>query len=151
MGSLVVLAPGAALNVLFLGQEALQLGVDLDDRSFLVDGRGRRSFRGGRGGRGGWRRAGLAEIGPAPSATGRDDPAGPVLAGRLADGHGRLAVDLVLGRNLVRQDVALVDPDLDPDAAVGGLGLTEAVVDVGAQGVQRDPTFPVELPARTLR
>src|SRR5690242_8244465 len=33
-------------------------------------------------------------------------------------------------------DVALVDPDLDADTAEGGLGLEEAVVHVGAQGVQ---------------
>src|SRR5882724_9483693 len=32
-----------------------------------------------------------------------------------------------------RDDVALVDPDLDPDAAEGGSGLGEAVVDVRAE------------------
>src|SRR5690606_25279907 len=48
-------------------------------------------------------------------------------------------------------DLALVDPDLHADAAEGGLGLVEAVVDVGAQGVQRDPTLAVELRARHLR
>src|SRR5690606_36916499 len=32
-------------------------------------------------------------------------------------------------------DLALVDPHLDADAAEGGAGLVEAVVDVGAQGV----------------
>ena len=51
---------------------------------------------------------------------------------------------------LVGHDVALVDPDLDADAAAGGLGLAEAVVDVGAQRVQRHPTFAVPLGAAHL-
>ena len=51
---------------------------------------------------------------------------------------------------LVREDVALVDPDLHADAAVGGLGLAEAVVDVGAQRVQRHPAFAVPLGAAHL-
>src|SRR3712207_7454767 len=40
--------------------------------------------------------------------------------------------------------VALVDPDLDPDPAEGGLSLVEAVVDVRAQGVQRHPTLAID-------
>ena len=75
---------------------------------------------------------------------------GSAPAGRLADGHGRLAGDLVLGWRLVREDVALVDPDLHADAAGGGLGLAEAVVDVGAQRVQRHPTLAVPLGAAHL-
>ena len=47
-------------------------------------------------------------------------------------------------------DVALVDPDLDADAAEGGLGLVDAVVDVRAQRVQRHATLAVELRAAHL-
>ncbi len=42
-------------------------------------------------------------------------------------------------------DVALVDPNLDPDPTEGRLGLVEAVVDVGPEGVQRHLTLAVEL------
>jgi hypothetical protein len=35
--SLVVVTAGAALDVLFLSEKALQLGVHLDDRTVLVD------------------------------------------------------------------------------------------------------------------
>ena len=42
-------------------------------------------------------------------------------------------------------DLALVDPALHADAAERRLGLEEAVVDVGAQRVQRDATLAVEL------
>src|SRR5207245_787205 len=38
----------------------------------------------------------------------------------------------------LRHDLALVDPDLDADAAEGGLRLDEAEVDVRADRVQRD-------------
>src|SRR6478735_1121000 len=44
-------------------------------------------------------------------------------------------------------DVTLVDPDLHADAAEGGLGLVEAVVDVRAEGVQGHTAFAVELRA----
>ena len=68
----------------------------------------------------------------------------------LADGHGRLAGDLVVVERLVGHDVALVDPHLHADAAAGGAGLADAVVDVGAQRVQRHPTFAVPLGAAHL-
>src|SRR5947207_3394327 len=48
------------------------------------------------------------------------------------------------------RDLTLVDPDLDADATEGRLGLVEAVVDVGAQRVQRHATLTVELGARHL-
>src|SRR6056297_2772845 len=84
-------------------------------------------------------------------ATGGHDLARPgTLTRGLADGHGGLAGDLVLVELLVGQDVALVDPDLHTDAAAGGLGLAHAVVDVGAQRVQRDATFAVPLGAAHL-
>src|SRR5260221_39120 len=47
-------------------------------------------------------------------------------------------------------DLALVDPDLDADPAERRLGLGEAVVDVGAQRVQRHTTLAVLLGARHL-
>src|SRR5690606_9615821 len=67
------------------------------------------------------------------------------LAGGLPDGHRRFAGDLVLVELLVREDVSLVDPDLDADATTAGLGFAHAVVDVGTQRVQRHPTFAVPL------
>src|SRR5665811_2132986 len=48
------------------------------------------------------------------------------------------------------RDISLVDPHLHADAAEGGLGLTEAVVDVGPQGMQRNPTLAVRLPSGHL-
>src|SRR6185312_10070267 len=51
----------------------------------------------------------------------------------------------LLGSQFLRGHVALVDPDLDADAAERGLGLEEAVVDVRAQGVQGHTAFAVEL------
>ena len=62
----------------------------------------------------------------------RDDLARLGGIGSLADGHGRFLVDLLLDLCPVGQDVALVDPDLDADTAVGGVRLAEAEVDVGA-------------------
>src|SRR6187401_1707239 len=46
----------------------------------------------------------------------------------------------LLGRELARGHVALVDPHLDADAAEGRLGLVEAVVDLRTEGVQRHAT-----------
>src|SRR4051812_15956091 len=54
----------------------------------------------------------------------------------LAGGHALEAL---------RHDLALVDPDLDADPAVRRLRLGEAVVDVGADRVQRDPALGVAL------
>src|SRR5690606_37287678 len=56
----------------------------------------------------------------------------------------------LLARELLVGEVALVDPDLHSDAAEGGLGLIEAVVDVRAQRVQRHTTLAVELRAAHL-
>ena len=49
-----------------------------------------------------------------------------------------------------RQNLALEDPALDADLAVRGVGLGEAVLDVGAQRVQRHATLAVPLVARHL-
>src|SRR5690606_15157808 len=46
--------------------------------------------------------------------------------------------------------IALVDPHLHADHAVCRLGFGEAVVDVGAQGVQRHAAFAVPLGAGDL-
>src|SRR5690606_34846009 len=43
------------------------------------------------------------------------------------------------------EDLALVDPNLDADDAVGGAGLSETVVDVSSQSVQRHAAFAVPL------
>src|SRR5207237_2068931 len=51
----------------------------------------------------------------------------------------------------LRHDLALVDPDLDADAAGRGLRLDEAVVDVGADRVQRHAALRVLLGAAHLR
>ncbi len=49
-----------------------------------------------------------------------------------------------------REDLALVDPYLDADAAIGGVSLCKAVVDVGAQGLQGDGALVVVLGAGDL-
>ena len=48
------------------------------------------------------------------------------------------------------QPIAAIDPHLDADDAVGGLGFGEAVVDVGLQRVQRYTAFAIPLAARDL-
>src|SRR5262245_53194922 len=65
-----------------------------------------------------------------------------------------------LGRGLGRReglaptpldgDLALVDPDLDPDPAVGRVRMHLPVADVGAQRPERDPPLAVPLPAAHL-
>src|SRR4051812_42112482 len=49
-----------------------------------------------------------------------------------------------------RQHFTLEDPALHANGPVGGAGLGEAVLDVGAQGVQWNATFAVPLVARHL-
>src|SRR5512141_1539368 len=59
-----------------------------------------------------------------------------------------LAAALVLGfgiRGVQVEDLALVDPHLDADDAVGRLGFRKTVVDVGAQRVQRHAAFAIPL------
>src|SRR5919199_155800 len=76
--------------------------------------------------------------GPAPVAA-----LGPGLVDRVglrAAGHRRLRVE----------DVAAVNPDLHPDGPEGRARLREAVVDVGAQGVQGEAALEVPLAARDL-
>src|SRR5262249_49222834 len=88
----------------------------------------------------------------ATSAARADDaPTGGDLAGGLADGHGRLAADLVLRRRAVGEDLALVDPHLHAGASERGARLGPAIVDVGPQRVQRNAALAVPLLARHLR
>src|SRR4029079_10293291 len=58
---------------------------------------------------------------------------------------------LVLGHRIVLEDLALEDPDLDAAGAEGRERGRNAVVDVGAQRVQRHATFAVPLHARDFR
>src|SRR6478736_3713113 len=138
---LVVLTlAGAALDLFLFGEEALELGVGfLDQRSRLFDDVVGRAVD----------LRGLAG-GTATTATRAHDATLRALARGLADGHRRFLLDLVLGRRLVGEDLTLVDPHLHTDATERGLGLGVAVVDVGAQRVQRDATFAVPLLARHL-
>src|SRR5262249_5663869 len=55
---------------------------------------------------------------------------------------------LVLRHRVVLQDLALEDPDLDAAGPVGGECRRDAVIDVGAQGVQRHAAFAIPLHAR---
>src|SRR5215475_2665872 len=57
---------------------------------------------------------------------------------------------LVLRHRVVRQDLALENPDLDAASAVGRLGRRPSVVDVGAQRMQRHTPLAVPLHARDL-
>src|SRR5436190_828453 len=57
---------------------------------------------------------------------------------------------LVVRHRVVRHDLALEHPDLDAAGAEGGEGGGDAVVDVGAQRVQRHAAFAVPLHARDL-
>src|SRR5512140_365725 len=58
---------------------------------------------------------------------------------------------LVLGHRIVLEDLALEDPDLDTAGAEGRERGRNAVVDVGAQRVQRHATFAIPLHARDFR
>src|SRR4029079_4517517 len=101
---------GAPLDLLFLREEALELGIGLaDDGRQLLGPRFVSRRRGARLGLGGTARGSrLGLIGTAATPTGGDDPPGPDLARRLADGHRGFAADLVLRRRPVGKDVALV-------------------------------------------
>src|SRR5437660_9820296 len=95
----LVMLAGAPLDLLLLGEQALELGIGLTDHWRDVFGRGL-------GGRCGF------TLGLAPTSAGGDHAPGPGLARGLPDGHRRLTCDLVLRRGAVGEDVALVDSDL---------------------------------------
>src|SRR5262249_22938599 len=68
-----------------------------------------------------------------------------------ARGSPRRALPIVLLATSQRHEpLALVQPDLDADLTVGRVGLREAVVDVGAQRLQRQLTVQVPLRACDL-
>src|SRR4051812_31984136 len=50
---------------------------------------------------------------------------------------------LVLGHRIVLKDLALEDPDLDAAGAECGERGCDAIVDIGAQGVQRHAAFTI--------
>src|SRR5687768_1754161 len=56
----------------------------------------------------------------------------------------------VLRHRIVSEDLALEDPALDADHAVGGQRLGLGIVDVGAQRVERHAALTVPLDARDL-
>src|SRR3981189_2419038 len=57
---------------------------------------------------------------------------------------------LILRHRVVRQDLALEHPHLDAAGAVSGLRRGLAVIDVGAQRMQRHPAFAIPPHARDL-
>src|SRR5699024_2439111 len=61
-----------------------------------------------------------------------------------------VATGVHLGLAAATDDVTLVDPHLDADASEGGVGLVGAVIDLRAQGVQRNATLVVTLGAAHL-
>src|SRR5271165_7388543 len=58
---------------------------------------------------------------------------------------------LVLRHRVVLEDFALEDPDLDAAGAVGGVRSRHAIIDVGAQGVQRHAAFAIPFEAGDFR
>ena len=82
----------------------------------------------------------------AAAALRRPRPAFAAGAAWAVCGFGLGGLDLGLVEHL-----ALEDPDLDADDAVGGLRFGQAVVDVGAEGVQRHAALAIPLGARDLR
>ena len=88
---------------------------------------------------------GPRDPGPRPRPLSRDAPrpsSAPPRRRRASWSPRRAVVGLA---EALRHDLALVDPDLDADAAGRGLRLDEAVVDVGADRVQRDAALAVRL------
>src|SRR5262245_28442486 len=63
----------------------------------------------------------------------------------------RLHRALLGGHRVVLHDLALEDPHLHADHAIGGLGEAVAEIDVGAQRVQRHASLAVPFHARDLR
>src|SRR4051812_29479662 len=74
----------------------------------------------------------------------------PNLPARSAGGPPRRPV-IFFTANPRREALALVEPHLDADRAVGGEGLREAVIDVGAQRLQRQLAVQVPLGAGDFR
>src|SRR5260370_10651270 len=62
----------------------------------------------------------------------------PLMAGGLS-----FVQPLVLRHRVMSEDLALEDPDLDAAHAIGGFGGAVAEIDVGAQCMQRYPSFAI--------
>src|ERR1700720_4791076 len=75
--------------------------------------------------------------------------AAPVMPALVPGGLG-FGEALVLRHRVVRQDLALEHPHLDAAGAVSGLRRGMAVIDIGAQGVQRHSTLAIPLHAGDL-
>src|SRR3974377_2471966 len=58
---------------------------------------------------------------------------------------------VLLRHGIVGHDLALEDPDLDADHAISGASKGGAVIDIGAQRVQRHAPLAIPLHARNLR
>src|SRR3954452_21198682 len=86
---------------------------------------------------------------PAGRGTGGAGATRTLLALSTLLARGKGLEGLALGTRAAH--VALVDPHLDADAAEGGPGLVQAVVDVRAERVQRYPALAVELRPAHLR
>src|SRR5438105_9327159 len=69
---------------------------------------------------------------------------------RPARAFGRFGRRLRRGRGLgvMREHLALEDPHLDADDAVGGARLGKSVIDIGAQRVKRNAALAIPFPAR---
>src|SRR4051812_3890158 len=114
-----------ALDLFFFREQPLELRIGLAQQRL-----GGRVFATVFGGAVGGR-ARVAVLGLRPPASARAHaPTDPRLPGGFTDRHRGFTSDLVLDRALVREDVALVDPDLHADAPESGPSFGEAVVDV---------------------
>src|SRR5580704_5658449 len=71
--------------------------------------------------------------------------------GAMGRGMVGVSLALVLRHRVVLEDFALEDPDLDAAGAVGGMRGRNAVIDVGAQGVQRHAAFAIPFEASDFR
>src|ERR1700733_14782255 len=81
---------------------------------------------------------------------GRGGAGGPPGGGGPRRGGGALGLGFFRQIALV-EHLALEDPHLDADDAVGGMRLRQPVVDIGTEGVQRDAALAVPLSARDFR
>src|SRR5690606_20781220 len=97
---------------------------------------------------------GFDEPGTALAALGRDLGARfdalTTAPGGSAGGEVGLGGDAIARQGRRLDDLTLVDPDLDADRPDGRVGGGGAEVDVGAQGVERNPAFAVPLAASHL-
>ena len=70
---------------------------------------------------------------------------------RTVAGLGGFGLALLGGEGIMLHDLALEDPDLDAAGAIGGESGGDAVIDVGAQRVQRHAAFAIPFDAGDFR